>query len=158
MTAFRRAAGSSLIVRSVRRLVMGLRTMDQRIAAGLGDPWSAAQEAHETESVRRLLSTSRIAALLSALMTALTAASREAYVARWLGPLHGLDLPSRIRTGGVAIIVAVVSHTILMAVIGVPVHSLGWTMRAVLVAGGAIALRWPEPFAAAWKDRQTRSR
>jgi hypothetical protein len=130
----------------------------QRIAAGLGDPWSDQAEIREVERVRTLLSTSRIARVLSFLIMAPVVASREARVRRLLAPLATLDLPARIRTGGCTIIVAVATHTVLLAVLGVPVHTLGWSTRAGLLAAGLIGLRWPEPFAAAWTDRQTRSR
>lgn len=158
MTGLGRAADSSAVVRAVRGVRTVLRRNRARIVAGLGDPWSDQAEIREVERVRTVLSTSRLARLLSALVMGPVIASRQAHIRRFLDPLVSQDLPAKIRTGSCAIIVAVVTHTVLLAALGVPVHTLGWTTRAGLVVAGLIGLRWPEPFAAAWKDRQTRSR
>lgn len=156
MTVLRRAMDASLVVRRTASVTQWLRQTRQRIAIGLGDAWSDRQEMREVERIRDLVSTSRIAAVLSALVTAPILASREARVRRLLDPLRRLELREQIRTASCAIVVAAFTHTALLALLGVPVHVLGWTMRMVLVAVGAIGLRWPEAFAAAWKDRQER--
>ena len=144
MSVFERAFHSSAIVRAIRRFTAA--------------EWSARQEAVEAERMRALLSTSRIAAVVSSVVNAPVLASREAAIRRGLAPLVTMDLVPRIRTGSCAIIVAVVCHTALLALFGVRVYTLGWVTRVVLLAAGVMGLRWPEPFAAAWKDRQTRSR
>lgn len=158
MTVLRRATESSAVVRRLAPIAGWLRQTRQRIGVGLGEPWSDRQERREVERVRGLVSTSRIAAVVSSVVMAPVIASREAAVRRMLEPLHTLALPDRIRTASVAIIVAVLTHTALLAVLGVPVQVLGWSTRVVLVAAGASGVCWPEVFAAAWKDRQTRSR
>ena len=125
---------------------------------GLGGEWSEQQERRTVEQLDALASSSRIVAGLSSLITALVAAWRESGLRRVLQGILSLDLEDKISVGGWAIIVAVLTHTALLAVLGVPVHALGWSVRLGLVAAGVIGLRRPEPVAAAWKDRHTRSR
>lgn len=158
MSGLGNAIKSSVLAGRLSRVRRWLRVTNERIAVGLGERWSDQLERREVERVRAVLSTSRLANLLSSLVMAPVIASRQARVRRFLNPLVSQDLPAKIRTGGCAIIVAVLTHTVLLFVLSVPVYALGWGFRGALLAAGMIALRWPEPIAAAWKDRQTRSR
>jgi hypothetical protein len=158
MSVLRNALDSSAVAGRVSRARQWLRVTRERMAVGLGERWSDQQERRELERVRTVMSTSRLARLLSSLVMAPVIASRQARVRRLLDPLVSQDLPAKIRTGSCAIVVAVLTHTVLLAVLGVPVQALGWSTRAALLAAGVIGLRWPGPFAAAWRDRQTRSR
>ena len=147
---------SSLVVRRLAPFGQWLRETRRRISVGLGEVWSDRQEIREVERIRILLSTSRIAAVLSSVVMAPIMASREASVGRMLDPLRSFDLRARIRTASCAIVVAVLTHTALLALLGIPVHVLGWSMRLGLLAAGAIGLRWPDLLAAAWHDKQSR--
>lgn len=158
MSALGNAIASSTVARRLSRARQWFRVTGERMAVGLGERWSAQQERREFERVKVVMSTSRLAGVLSALVMAPVIASRQARVRRLLDPVISQDLPAKIRTGSCAIIVAVLTHTVLLAVLGVPVQTLGWSTRAILLAAGLIGLRWPGPFAAAWKDRQARSR
>jgi hypothetical protein len=177
MTAFTRAMDSSLVVRNIRRLAAGsvvcaaviaitrwpevtrwLRQTEQRIVVGLGGPWSEEEERRTVAQLDALASNSRIVAGLSALVTAPLPAWRESSLRRLLRKILSLDLEDKICVASWAIIVAALTHTALLAVLGEPVHALGWSVRLGLVAAGAIGLCWPERVAAAWKDRHTRLR
>jgi hypothetical protein len=96
---------------------------------------------------------SRVVALLSSAVQASSLAQRDARAVRVLEPLLSLDLVNTIRVMGYVALIAVITHTLLLAVLRVAVHEAGWAMRAALVAASAIVMRWPEPFAAAWQDR-----
>jgi hypothetical protein len=177
MTAFTRAMDSSLVVRSIRRLAAGsvvcaaaiaitrwpettrwLRQTRQRIVVGLGGEWSEEEERRTVEQLDALASSSRLVAGLSSVVTAPLPAWRTSGLRRVLWGILSWDLEHKIEVASRAIIVAVLTHTALFWVLGEPVHALGWSTRALLVAAGLMGLRWPELFAAAWKDRQTRSR
>ncbi len=177
MTAFMRAMDSSVVVRHIRRLAAGsvvcarvsaitrwpdvaswLRQTRQRIVVGLGGAWSAEEERRTVEQLDALASSSRLVAGLSSVVTAPLPAWRASGLRRVLQGILSWDFEHKIGVASWAIIVAVLTHTALLAVLGEPVYALGWSVRLGLVAAGVIGLRWPEPVAAAWKDRQTRSR
>jgi hypothetical protein len=178
MTVLKRAMDSSVIAQHLRRLTADsvvcaaaaaatarwravtrwLHVTRQRIVEGLGGEWSDQEEIRTVERLGTLLSTSRIATMVASVVRAPMAASRDARVWRLLGPLRSPDLATRVRTGSCAIVAAVLCHTVLLAVVGVPVYGLGWTTRAGLLAIGAAGLRWPHAVVAAWRDRQNRAK
>jgi len=169
-----RAINSSVVAGRLRRLAAGsavcaailavtrwpdvmrwCRQTRQRIVIGVGGDWSTEREIRTVEQLDVLVSTSVIAAGISSLVAAPIAAWREAGLRRVWDRMLGLDVPTKVRTASVAIIVAVLCHTVLLVLLRVPVHMLGWSMRAVLVAAGAVAFRQPGALAAAWSDKQT---
>ena len=175
MTVLRRAMASSVVIRRLRRIADGsrvyaavaawtrwvpgrrwLRETERRIVVGLGGAWSGQEEIRTVERLDALVSTSKVAAVLSGTVMAPILASRDARLRRLFHSAGSLDLPAKVRTGSCAIIVAVLTHTVLLAVIGVPVHLLGWSLRVGLGAAGALGLWRPEAVAAAWRDRQIR--
>jgi hypothetical protein len=160
MSSIRQIVDDSVVARAIRGLRSRgarLREIERRIDIGLGGPWTTAKEAREVEQVGALVSTSRVGNVLSALATATGMAWRGSFIRRSVAPLLARDVPDRIRTGGVAILVAVVTHTVLMAILGVGVHTLGWSFRAVLLTAGAIGMRWPDRVATAWQEWQART-
>ena len=54
---------------------------------------------------------------------------------------------------GCIVLMAVITHAVLLAVLGIEVHVAGWGIRACLAAACVIVVRSPGPFAAAWRDR-----
>lgn len=172
MSLLRRAMSSSVVVRNVRRLAAGsavcaavaavirwpnvtqwLRQTRQRIAVGLGGEWSEQQEIRTVEQLDALVSNSRIAAALSALVMAPIVASREAGLRRVLDRFLSLDSLTKVRTGSCAIIIAVLCHIALLALLGVPVHALSWSISTGLVAAGLVVVWRPDTLVSAWKDK-----
>lgn len=168
MSLVKRTADSSVVVREVRRLaakstiVSALRRSRvfpwwrqtrQRLAIGLRGEWSAQKERRTVDHMDTLVSGSRVATSVMRLMGAPTAGWRDSGLRALLSPIVCLDVAARIRLAGVTIVVAVVTHVVLSAVLGVSVQWLGWSMRGALVVAG-VAVAWrPEPLAAAWKDK-----
>jgi hypothetical protein len=74
-----------------------------------------------------------------------------------LNPILGLDLVGRVCMAGCMIAVAVITHTVLLAALGVPVHEIGWGIRAGVLLSSMVVARWPDTFAAAWIARTTRT-
>ena len=127
--------------------------MRDRVLTGLAREPSEEPESRTRERIEALAANSRVMGALSLILTAPALAAREARVRRLLDPLLGLDLPARLRIGAFVSLVAVATHTILLALLGVPVHALGWGVRAGLFVAGAIVLRRPGVLAAAWIAR-----
>jgi hypothetical protein len=164
------AAGSSAVVRVGRGIVEGsvvcaaiasaVRLLPRargRAAAASRPERSAAEAAAAGERLDAIASGSRIARLLSSAVEASSRAQRDAGAARLVEPFLSLDLANKIRVMGGVTLIAAIAHMLLLAVLGVPVHEVGWAIRAALVAASAIVMRWPEPFAAAWQDRTSNS-
>ena len=138
----RPAIAGSIICASGASIVRSLAGARQRTAAGRAN-----------EPFERVVSESRLIRAFSSLFTVPAAVRHEARVVRLLDPIVGLDLRDRIRAAASTILAAVATHTVLMGVLGVRVHGLGWATRTALVATSAVALLWPQPFAAAWRNR-----
>jgi hypothetical protein len=161
-----RASESSTVVNRVRSVIAGsvvctfaasavrsLAGARQRMVVGLRGTGSALPPGFASQRLEGMVSDSRVVRALSSLLTVPATVPREAQVVHLLDPILGLDLPGRMRVAACTILAAVATHTLLMAVLAVPVHEVGWAMRAALAAASAIVMRWPEPFAAAWQDR-----
>lgn len=177
MNPFARAVGSSAVVSTAGRFAkesivfsvavtlfcwprtsQRLGQVRRRIAIGARGEWSPRQEARDVALVDGLLSRSVVVRALRALVTPSIAASHDSSARRTLGSMVDRDLAATVQTGGVAFIVAVLSHTTLLALLGVSVHALGWGIRTVLLVAGLAALQWPTTLAAAWDDKLTRSK
>ena len=175
MNAITRAAGSSAVVRRLRHYSAGsavcaaavaitrwpratrwLRQTHQRILVGFGGEWTEQEERRTVEQLDALASSSRIVAGISSLGTTTLVAWRESALRRALGEVLGVKLDHRIRIGGFAIIVAVLTHTVLLWLLDVPVQTLGWSTRVFLLIIGAVGLRRSEAVAAALRDWQAR--
>jgi len=168
MSLLKRAADSSVVVRGLRRLVeksavvammrrSGVgpwwRQTRERIAIGLRGDWSPTQERRTVAQMDVLVSGSRVATAIMRLVAAPAAGWTDSRLRAWLTPVLSLEMAARIRMAGVAIVVAVLTHTVLSALLGVSVQWLGWSMRVGLVLAG-VAVAWrPEPLVAAWKDK-----
>jgi hypothetical protein len=163
-----RAMDSSATVRVVRRVVAGsavcgriarftasLRRTRERIVAGLGGEWSGEEAERSASRIDMLVVESRIIDTLRSWSGATSVARREARTRRMLDPILSLDRQARVRVGGEAIVIAVLTHTFLLAVLGVPVQSVGWSIRAGFVAAGLTLVCRPDALAAAWKDKST---
>ena len=133
--------------------VRWLRRTRERIVVGLGGRWSGEQEVRTTEQIEALGADSRVVAALSSLATAASAARHGTRVRRLLDPVLSLDLLARVRMAGGVVVIAVLTHTILLGVLGVRVQALGWGIRVGLVAASLIVVWRPGAMAAAWRDR-----
>ena len=174
MSLVERSMTSSVVIRTLRRIAAGsavmstassvtrwpdvrqwLRQTRRRIVVGAGGDWSNQREIRTIELLDALLSSSRIASALSSVVSPSIVALRDAGVTRVWDRVLGLDNPMKVRTVGCAMISAVLCHTALLALMGVRVFALGWSIRVVLLAAGVAALWRPEPLAAAWRDKLT---
>lgn len=136
----------------------GIHRTRDRITLGLGARALPQGVSATSQTLDRLASDSRLIGGLSALITTLPMAWAEGRVKQWADPFVRADLSERIRMSGVIIIIAVVTHSALLAALGVPVREVGWGMRAILLALGLFAAKRPEAFAAAWNYRSLRPR
>ena len=157
---------SSASVRVIRRVVAGSTTCArvtaiavrfrprQRIVPGAGR--RGEQEIRMAELRDTLMAGSRLMGVLDAAAVTATTAWRSAHLTRLLQPVLSLDRPEMIRAGAGIIVIAVVTHSVLLAALEVPVRAAGWVLRAGL-AGASLIVWWrPEVLAAAWKDKAER--
>jgi hypothetical protein len=54
------------------------------------------------------------------------------------------------------VIVATLTHIVLLAALAVPVHTLGWSFRSGLIVAGLTVAWRPEALAASWRDKAER--
>jgi hypothetical protein len=168
MDVTRRALDTSVVIECMRPAIAGsavcaggaaairwLKAIGARIAAASSATRSAGESLDATRRLETMASESRVVAALSSVFAAPSIALREAGVVRLVQPLVDLDLSNRIRVVGCITLVAVITHTLLLALLRAPVHGVGWGIRVALVAASAMVVRWPDPFAAAWQDRDS---
>jgi hypothetical protein len=166
MDCARRAIDSSAVVRLIRPVIAEsavcaaavsalrwLRRTRARIVVGLGGSWSSQQALRARHQLDAVASDSRVVGQFASWLAAPSVAWRESRVARLLVPVLGVDLLERVRMSGCIVLMAVITHAVLLAVLGIPVHVAGWGVRAGLAVVCVIVMRWPGPFAAAWRDR-----
>jgi CBS domain containing-hemolysin-like protein len=149
----RRVIAGSAVCTALAVVVRGLRRNRRRIVAGLGGEWSRERELRTTERLEALVADSWVVSALSSAVAAPSAAPREARARRLLDPILSQDLPARVRILGCVIVIAVLTHTLLLELLGVAVPAGGWGIRAGLVASSLLVAWRPGALAAAWRDR-----
>jgi hypothetical protein len=153
----RRIAADSLTGGFVTRCARSLRRMDDRLEAGVRGDWSDRRAAAAAAQLHVLAEESRVIGALRSLLGAPSAALTGSGTARWLlDPVQRLAVQDRIRTAGIALVAAVLTHIAIMAIVRVPVGAAGWSMRGALLVAGAIAISRPDALASAWKQRTSR--
>lgn len=125
------------------------------MVAGLGGGWSSEREMRASRHMVELATNSRMTALWS--VVGAPAADRgNARLTRLLQPILSLDLSAQVRVAGGVIIVAVLTHTVLLAALRADTQRAGWLIRAALVVTSVLVMVLPRALAAAWKDRKDR--
>jgi len=165
MGAFDRVVASSIVARTLRRaaahsavwtaggaLLRMARMYRQRLVAGVRHEWSDEQEVRSIEQLP-IHDSRLLRPLFRALRAASAGWSHQGRVRRLLAPIVDSDLDVQVRAAGIAIVAAVVVHTVLLALVGVPVQRVGWGLRLGLAAVGAFAVTRPRTVAAALRDR-----
>jgi hypothetical protein len=162
----RRAIDASVVAGRVRPAVAGsvvcaggaavirrVKAIGARIAAASSGARLRRESLDAPRRFDRMASESGLVLALSSVLAAPSIALREAGVVRLLQPYLDLHLSNRVRVIGCITLVAVITHTVLLPLLRGPVHGLGWGIRIALVAASVIAIRSPEPIAAAWSER-----
>ena len=152
----RRIASDSAACAIVALAVRWLDQTDERIAVGLRGGWSRQRESLTRERLHALAADSRVVAALWSFVNAPSAALPEARARRLLSPIRRLTVPERIRMAGAATIVAVLTHVLVTAMLGLHIYVTGWSIRAGLVTAGVVAIWRPEALVSAWKDRKAK--
>lgn len=114
---------------------------------------TSAQNAAVASRLDAVVTNSRFMAALRTAIGAPARAFGDAHARRLLAPFLDLDALSQSRAVGWVMIIAVITHTIALAVLRVPVQVLGWSTRGGLIAAGLLLARRPLAVAAAWKDK-----
>jgi len=143
------------VLRPVRRAAQWLQQTNARIAVGLRGRGAPAPPP-APEQFDAIVSDSRVVRALSACVNAPFDAWEGARTRRFVDAVLALDLAVRVRLIGWALLVAVLTHTVVMAVLRVHVFQLGWTFRGVVAVAATILMWRPDVFAAAWRDRAHR--
>lgn len=107
--------------------------------------------------VDAVMADSRLLSVLRRAIDAPAHALEGAYARRLLAPVIDLDAASQVRAAGSVVIIAVLTHTVALAWLGVSVHVLGWSARGVLIAAGLLLARRPFAVLAAWKEKNGES-
>ena len=151
--AGRQVVAGSLTCTGVIYLARWLRQVREKVAVGLGGKWSSEKEARSLEHLLVGTSKSRFVSGLSSLTNAPFAAWPGCRLAHIVDPLISIDSLTQIGLGGWVVVMAVITHIVLLGVLDVEVGLVGWTLRGGLVAAGLFAMWQPRALALAWKDR-----
>jgi hypothetical protein len=127
------------------------------IAAALAERRSRANDQRHSEAFVTLLAESQLASAVSSLMAKLDAAIAGAASRRLLGPMVVGGPDVQLRAGGVALIVAVLTHAALFGAAGKSVDTLGWSFRFLVVAAGLVIVLRPEALVAAIRAKNGRT-
>lgn len=156
MRVGRRVSSDSLLCRAILRVHRAAQRAEQGVAVGLGRPWRREDERRSTAQISALLEESSLLAILRSIARAPFAAPRDAKARQLLIPILDASLATTMFLTGVAIIVAVLTHCVLSALIGLRIDAIGWSARLGVAAVGLLAVWRPDAAAAAWKDRKVR--
>ena len=151
--AARRVAAGSVLCAAVVAATEWLRRIRERIAVGLQGERSPEPGLRRTEELATLVAHSRVVAALSSLLAAPLAALPAAGSMRLLAPVLSRDLQARVRVAGYVLVIAVLTHTLLLGAFGIPVQAVGWGLRIGVGTAGLFAIWRPGALAAAISDR-----
>lgn len=174
MKSLARAADHSVVVGNLRRLAKDsvvcraivalfywpkvsawLAETQRRILIGFGSEWSEQEERSTITRLDHLASTSRIVSEVTWLVTTPIRAWRESRLRRMQQRVSSWELQDKVWVSGLAIVAAVITHTVLTWLLSVPVYVLGWTTRVLMLVVGAICFRESEAVAMAWRGKHT---
>lgn len=155
MRLLRRIIAGSVICQRLLAAMRWVGRIEERILAGLRTEWSAEQEMQQFLAIA---GDSRAARFLSQLiLSAPRAAWHEASVRRLLDPMLKLERPDRIRLVGWMLVIAVLTHAVILAAFGISTDALGWSFRAAVGALGVFITWRPRAIGDAWDDRRRRA-
>jgi hypothetical protein len=158
MSVLGRAVRSSSVVRIGQRVFMG--SVVWRGATVIVTSLVRTVPDVSSDSNRRinvLCADSRVLRGLSSSLDAAAASwQRSAVRKKVMSELRASDESARVRTVAIAVVAAVASHTVVVALLGVPVHALGWIARLAMLAAAMILISRPASAAAAWRDWRAR--
>jgi hypothetical protein len=98
---------------------------------------------------------SSVLSVIETIATAPAAGGRESKVKHALAAV-GASPVATFRFAGIALVVAVLTHIMLVAALGVPVGTLGWVFRISVATAGLMAASQSRVLAAAWIDKTSR--
>jgi hypothetical protein len=150
---FRPVIEGSICCRALAGAARAMRRTHKRIIVGLGGGWSEDDASRESRALDALTADSRIIGGVSSLVMALPLAWKDTGIKRSLDAVIQVDLLERIKLLGILVITALTTHAVLLALLGLSLHEIGWGLRAGWLGVGLFALGRPEPLAAAWKSR-----
>jgi hypothetical protein len=157
VSAAQRVTAESVVCKSIAAVIRLVVTLDRRTSAGLRGSWSSERNVGDNRKASAIVRTSRVVATIEAAASRMHVAARHAQTRRTLDLLYRLDVAAKIRTGGLALVIAVLTHSLLLAAFGVPVHIGGWMFRIAVAVLGLAAVSGSHVLAAAWADRFTRT-
>ena len=160
------AVESSTILRAAQRIARGslaiaslaaaIQWIDQTLEAVARRLQGRSPSDYRTADDKRFVKNVERSHMMTAIerwMMGPVAAWRGAYVRDLTRPIARLDLPTRVRLVGWALVTAVAVHTVLLALVDAPVQTLGWSVRGGLGAISVLLWFWPRQVAAAWTAR-----
>jgi hypothetical protein len=121
--------------------------------AGVKIESPAVEQRRTTERLETVAAGSRVVALLTSTMDASTVAYRYAGLTKALHPFLALDLETRVQMTAWIVVIATLTHIVLLEAFGVPTEVLGWGVRTGLLAAALVVAWRPSAIAAAWQDR-----
>ena len=116
--------------------------------------WTATQERDARERLVRVVQGSRVVEVVTRVAELPVVAWQAALVRQWLTHIAGRRVENRIEMAGCAAVAAVITHSVLLWGMDVPVSGLGWSLRALLLTGGLAGVWSPAGLAAAVRDKQ----
>jgi hypothetical protein len=147
----------SVVCGAIASVVQGVLRFDSAVGAGLRGSWSPARSARREERMSAFARESRILSVIETIATAPAAGGRESKVKHVLETV-GANPAATFHFAGMALVVAVLTHIMLFAALGVSVGTLGWIVRIGVATAGFMTASQSRVLAAAWIDKTSRRR
>jgi hypothetical protein len=151
--AVRRVTADSVLCQAVVGATRWLRQTRIRIVTGVKIEAPVAEQRRTTERLETVIASSRVIGRLASILDASAVAYRDAGLTKALGPLLSLDLETRVQMAAWIVVIATLTHIVLLAALGVPIQVLGWGVRTGLLVAALLVAWRPSAIAAAWRDR-----
>lgn len=159
-TLVRRLLVDSAVCRAVaagyRKAIDGARRVD----AALGRVPLPPPDPNDEARAKSVLASSRLVRWIDAALDVPGRAWQSSTLRRWMQPsvdgVRALPLPERIRLLGLVLLIAAITHIVLVLAVADPVGWPTWVAWVSFVAAAVVLVRWPAEVLAAWPTSRLR--
>ena len=151
--AARGIARESVLVAAIRATAQWIGRISARVPVGVGDRLLPKVEHAAAEHITPVAAGSRVVVALETCVTAPERAWRYARARDTIAAVSLVSPATRVRQIGWMLIIAVLTHTMLLAALGSPVRTLGWSIRVGVMGFGMLLWSRADAAAMAWSAK-----